>query len=263
MACSRETVSQFLQHAAPLELAENWDNVGWILDPEDREHFESALLTIDLTQAVLKEAVAGSVDLLIAYHPPIFSGLKRLRASSPQERVILAAARAGLSIYSPHTALDAAPDGMTEWLARAAGPGRMKPIVESAPGSHSGSGRQVRLDRPVTLGRAVEMVKVHLGLENLRVSEADRSEPINTVGVCPGAGGSVFEKLTRVDLLLTGEMRHHDVLAYSAAGTHVLLTEHTNSERGYLPHLARQMRAACPGLAVQVSAADRDPLAVG
>jgi putative NIF3 family GTP cyclohydrolase 1 type 2 len=70
----------------------------------------------------------------------------------------------------------------------------------------------------------------------------------------------VFSHVGDVDLLLTGEMRHHDVLARKQRGTHVLLSEHTNSERAYLPRYAEALTARCPGLLVSVSALDCDPL---
>jgi putative NIF3 family GTP cyclohydrolase 1 type 2 len=57
-------------------------------------------------------------------------------------------------------------------------------------------------------------------------------------------------------------MRHHDVLARNARGTHVLLADHTNTERGYLPEFAKRLMRLCPGLLVSVSQIDRDPLQV-
>jgi putative NIF3 family GTP cyclohydrolase 1 type 2 len=82
------------------------------------------------------------------------------------------------------------------------------------------------------------------------------------VAVCPGAGGSVFEQVDEVDLLVTGEMRHHDVLSRASQGTSVILTDHTNSERGFLASLAKRLTDACLGLEVSVSKVDRDPLQI-
>lgn len=262
MACPRETVLKALDQIAPQFLAEPWDNVGLLVDPGERVEFERAFVTIDLTDLTLDEALECQSDFIVAYHPPIFSGLKRLRFDAASERVVLRALRAGVTIFSPHTALDAVRDGMTDWLARAAGPGRMQPIVPHHMDTSAGAGRLVRLDRPLSLNRAVDMVKSHLKLQHLRVSEAPRADPIVNVAVCPGAGGSVFEKLTRADLLITGEMRHHDVLAFRAKGTHVILTDHTNTERGYMPFLGRDLAKSCPGLDIHVSQLDADPLAV-
>src|SRR5690606_17315058 len=146
----------------------------------------------------------------------------------------------GLTVYSPHTALDAVPGGMTDWLAEALGPGTKRVILPASSDgpelSGAGQGRVVTLTEPVTLSEAVARIKAHLGLSHLRVAAADTHEQgalVRTLAVCPGAGGKVFERVDEVDLLLTGEMRHHDVLGRRAAGTSVVLCDHTNSERGF------------------------------
>jgi putative NIF3 family GTP cyclohydrolase 1 type 2 len=85
--------------------------------------------------------------------------------------------------------------------------------------------------------------------------------PIQRVAVCAGAGGSLFEKVHGVDLFVTGEMRHHDVLAKLASGSSVILSEHTHTERGYLPEFARRLQELAEGqLQVLVSTHDADPL---
>ncbi|MEM7262432.1 MAG: Nif3-like dinuclear metal center hexameric protein [Planctomycetota bacterium] len=66
-----------LSELAPLELAEDWDNVGVLVDPTPRE-IRRILLCIDFSEAVLDEALSAGVDWVVAYHPLIFSGLKRL-----------------------------------------------------------------------------------------------------------------------------------------------------------------------------------------
>ena len=62
-------------------------------------------------------------------------------------------------------------------------------------------------------------------------------------------------------MFITGEMRHHDILRAQASGCSVILAGHTNTERGYLPHLAQRVHAAV-GVAVRVSQVDADPLQV-
>ncbi|HSC89316.1 MAG TPA: Nif3-like dinuclear metal center hexameric protein, partial [Polyangiaceae bacterium] len=225
---------------------------------------ERALVAIDADAAVLDEARSWGADLLIAYHPPLFSPLKRLRSAHPGERWVLEAVRSGITVYSPHTALDAATDGMADWLAAALGDGTSSPIAPRPEQPSVGGGRIVRLDVPVPFGDALERIKLHLGLGHLRASRApDGPALVRSFAVCPGAGGSLFEKVGAVDLLLSGEMRHHDVLGRRARGTHVVLTDHTSSERGYLPTFARRLAEACPGLTVRVSERDREPLVLG
>lgn len=263
MAEERGFVLRQLEHLAPLGGAEAWDNVGVLVDPGGVSSFCRALLTIDLDEAVLEEALEHGADLLISYHPPIFSGLKRLSFTVPHERIIVRIIQAGLTLYSPHTALDAVQPGMTDWLADALGSGTSRPIVPSAADSRTGAGRFVELQEPLDLDEAVQRIKEHLKIPFVRLSRAANGpRKIARFAVCPGAGGSVFEKLSDVDLLLTGEMRHHDTLGRKARGCHVVLTDHTNSERGYLPVFAARLREACPRLDVLVSSIDADPLLV-
>jgi putative NIF3 family GTP cyclohydrolase 1 type 2 len=85
---------------------------------------------------------------------------------------------------------------------------------------------------------------------------------VRTVALAAGAGGSVLRG-ERADLWLTGELSHHDALAAVAAGTTVVLGEHSNTERGYLPVLAQRLRRQFgQGLEVRIAHADRDPFAV-
>src|SRR5450432_1426907 len=120
-----------LERLAPLHLAEDWDNVGLLLEPSgsnDRT-ISRVLLCIDLSEIVLTEAIDEGADLVVAYHPPLFKGLKRLRISAPEERVLVRALEAQLPVYSPHTALDAAANGVNDWLARGLGSGKRRALA--------------------------------------------------------------------------------------------------------------------------------------
>jgi dinuclear metal center YbgI/SA1388 family protein len=105
-----------LEEIAPTSLAEPWDNVGLLLgDPAQK--ISGIMLTIDYTRAVAAEAAGRHCDLIVAYHPPIFTALKRL----PSDSLIVDAIRRGAAIYSPHTALDVVDGGTNDALADALG----------------------------------------------------------------------------------------------------------------------------------------------
>src|SRR5688572_31983567 len=105
-----------LDSIAPLRYAEPWDNVGLIAgDPSAK--VARALLAIDLTAAVADEAKQRGCELVVAYHPPLFEAIKRVRHDSLIHRAI----RDGIALYSPHTALDVAPGGTNDMLADALG----------------------------------------------------------------------------------------------------------------------------------------------
>lgn len=258
-------ILELLETLAPLEMAEDWDNVGLLVEPVSDIFVQRVLFTVDLTEAVLGEAQAFGAELVIAYHPPLFKGVKRLTRRTAQERVLIDATRAGIAVFSPHTALDAAAGGLNDWLGGLLGPGQSRPIVPHPRVPGIGAGRFVHLDSPVPLVEALGHIKAGLRLSGLRVAAAHRhqeGEPIETFAVCAGAGGSVFERLAHADLFLTGEMRHHDVLARLSEGQTVVLTEHSNSERGFLSKLQACLQENFPELTLRVATRDADPLVI-
>lgn len=119
-----QTVTDILNDIAPLRYAEPWDNVG-LLWGDTAQSVTRVLMAVDATPAVLAEAAAAEVHLLVAYHPPLFKAVKRIDATSP----LFAAARGGFALYSPHTALDATPGGTNDVLADAAGLTARVPLV--------------------------------------------------------------------------------------------------------------------------------------
>jgi dinuclear metal center YbgI/SA1388 family protein len=117
-----------LESIAPLACAESWDNVG-LLAGDPAQNIRRVVLTIDYTPAVAEEAGKLDCDLVVAYHPPLFSAVKRITANGPSS-LIHDAIRRGVAIYSPHTAWDAAPGGTNDLLADAAGLNDRVPLRE-------------------------------------------------------------------------------------------------------------------------------------
>lgn len=121
-----------MEAIAPAHLAESWDNVGLLLGDRSREVRGPVMLTIDLTPAVMDEALDLKAGAILAYHPPLFSSVKSITADTSLGRSLLRAMEAGMAVYSPHSALDAATGGVTDWLADGLGAGDRRAIVPSA-----------------------------------------------------------------------------------------------------------------------------------
>jgi putative NIF3 family GTP cyclohydrolase 1 type 2 len=126
------------------------------------------MLTIDLTERVLDEAMADpAVGVIVAYHPPLFRPVKCLTLSDIHQRIALKCCAAGISVFSPHTALDACQNGINDWLVSGLGSGTSTPIVPTMPGTNAvtGMGRLLKLTQPVSLDKLIDNVKKHLGLD--------------------------------------------------------------------------------------------------
>ncbi len=120
-----EQMRQTLETIAPLKLAQDWDNVGFLVGDPTRD-IKRILMTIDTTAAVVAEAKQFKADLILAYHPAIWDGLKRITADGPTAP-IYTLIRANIGLFSIHTALDTAAGGINDALAA------IFPLVDTQP----------------------------------------------------------------------------------------------------------------------------------
>ncbi|MBK9732293.1 MAG: Nif3-like dinuclear metal center hexameric protein [Chitinophagaceae bacterium] len=98
-------ITTALEAFAPLSLQENYDNAG-LLTGDYEQEISQAMLCLDVTEAVLEEAITTGCNLVIAHHPVIFSGIKKITGSNYVERILLLAIRHHIAIYAAHTNLD-------------------------------------------------------------------------------------------------------------------------------------------------------------
>ncbi len=132
-------IATAIEKIVPLELAQDWDNVGLLIgDPQN--NVTNILLTIDVTKEVLSEAIKQKTDLIIAYHPVIWDALKKITAEpsvklgakylAPRSTrgLVYELIRRGIAVFSIHTALDAAVGGVNDGLAEIIGIADAKPI---------------------------------------------------------------------------------------------------------------------------------------
>lgn len=108
-------LTRFLEELAPLHLQESYDNAGLLVGHPEKE-INKALITLDVTEAVLAEAKQKGCDLIIAHHPLIFGGLKKLTGASAVERLVIEAIKSDISIYAIHTNLDNVHTGVNKIL---------------------------------------------------------------------------------------------------------------------------------------------------
>jgi len=129
-----------------------------------------------------------------------------------------------------------------------------------------GAGRVLHLDNPVKLYEAVNLIKNHLKLKHVRLAVANQVKTLDAkverVGVCAGSGGSVLANVS-ADLVLTGEMSHHEVLDFVHRGVSVILTDHSNTERGFHAYFRDKLVSMLDKkVEVVLSTVDADPLCV-
>ncbi|KAI5617651.1 NIF3-like protein 1 [Silurus asotus] len=137
--------------------------------------------------------------------------------------------------------------------------------IQQPPLLGCGQGRHAVLDEQISITVALQRMKKHLGLPYLRLALGNQKtfeSVVKSVAVCAGSGASVLQGV-KADLYITGEMSHHEVLDAVSKGTSVILSEHSNSERGFLTVFKKHLAAHLPdSVTVTISQKDKDPLQI-
>jgi dinuclear metal center YbgI/SA1388 family protein len=258
------TVSElcgFLETFAPAVLAAEWDNVG-LLVGDRTQKVERVMTCLTITPAVAAEGIRQKVDLIVTHHPLPFKPLKRLTADEPTGRILLDLIRAGVAIYSPHTAFDSAAAGINQQLAEGLGLGGIRPLEATVSlAGAPGSGRCGSLAPVQTLGQLATRLKQFLKTNGLH-AVGDLQMPISRVAVACGSAGEFLDLARRQDcqVLVTGETRLHTCYAAAACGFALLLPGHYASERFGVDNLAQVLAQQFPDLLIWASRDERDPL---
>ena len=187
MEITVQMVYEAMARLAPPQLAENWDNVGLLVDcgrPVTR-----ALTTLDITPEVVEEAARLGCEVIVSHHPVIFSPLKKL--SSRDVPFLLV--QAGISAICMHTNYDAAEGGVNEILAELFAMRDPEPFA-------NGCGRVGEID-PISVPQLAALAQDRLGCfcvpplegQAVQVKYTDNGRPVRRLAVISGAGGSMFE----------------------------------------------------------------------
>ncbi|MFZ4057161.1 MAG: Nif3-like dinuclear metal center hexameric protein [Ferruginibacter sp.] len=111
-----QDITHFLETIAPLSLQESYDNAG-LITGNGLWECSGVLTTLDATEAIVEEAKANQCNLIVAHHPIVFGGLKKINGKNYVERAVIAAIKADIAIYAIHTNLDNVFDGVSGKMA--------------------------------------------------------------------------------------------------------------------------------------------------
>ena len=211
-------ITDAIEQYAPLRLQEEWDNAGiQVGDPE--AEVTGVLLCTDATEAVVSEAIDRGFNLVISHHPLIFRGLKKIMGRTPVERTVAMAIKHDITIYSAHTNMDSAWQGVSFRMADKIGmtggtfldDNRVDPYGD---GDSTQAGCGVIGDiEPMTAREVLKRVKEAFEVGAVRYS-GNADTMVSRVALCGGAGGFLLDKAVQLgaQLYVTADMRYHDFL---------------------------------------------------
>ncbi|GAK93805.1 hypothetical protein JCM19298_1142 [Nonlabens ulvanivorans] len=123
-----QEVLSYIEQLAPRHYAEDFDNTG-LLTGDSQEELKGVLVTLDCLENVVDEAISKNCNLIVAFHPIIFSGLKNLRPDDYVKRAVVKAIKNDIAIYATHTALDNAKYGVSYRMAQQLGLENIRTLI--------------------------------------------------------------------------------------------------------------------------------------
>ena len=204
-----------LERFAPLPLQESYDNAGLQCGLTETE-VSGVLLCLDITEDVLREAIDLGCNLVVSHHPLLFNPLRQVSDTNMVQRCVRIAIQNDLCLYSAHTNLDNAEDGVNYKMAEKLGLIDVQPLepktVFLKNGSHLKSCNGVigYLPQGEDSLAFLQRVKQAFGVEALQ-HNALLDHHIESVAICGGAGDFMLDAAIRAeaDAFLTGEMHYH------------------------------------------------------
>lgn len=245
---SMEETLRVLQTIAPLELAEEWDNVGLLVGWRFSQ-VRGIMTTLDVTEEALQEAIDGKADLIVTHHPMPFRPLKRVTNEDLTGKIVCKALQNGISIYSPHTAWDNAQGGINDQLASIVGLSTVEPLIPKDSSLHPGVGsaRIGELHEATMTSALLSRLQNSFPAAGIRLA-GNANRQVRRVAICCGSGGSLVTKAIArgADLFLTGEATYHQCLESYAANMQVVTVGHRISEAFAMETLAKRLRELLP-----------------
>ena len=235
-------ILQTLNRFAPPALAEDWDNVGLQVGYLE-EDLTGVLVSLDVTEAVLWEAVEHNANCLVTHHPLFFQAFKSLDDRQVPTRLARLATQMGVNILSFHTNLDATQSGLNDQLASKLGMTRLKPLLPAADPrfAKAGLGRLGRVPK-TSLKSFLKSCAKKLNVDHLRYV-GDPRHSIEWVAVMTGSGGGFFNEAREAgaDVLLTGDVKYHHALDALSQGIPLIDIGHFAGEIHMVPLVAEKI----------------------
>lgn len=250
-----------LEQFAPLPLQDSFDNAGLQIGLTETE-VTGALLCLDVTEAVLDEAISMGCNLVVSHHPLIFKGYKSITGRDYVERCILKAIKNDIAVYSAHTNLDNANGGVNFKIAEKIGLKNICFLSQKMdyPEVTAGSGVVGELDIAETELEFLKRIKKLFEAGCVRHNKLS-GRLVQKVALCGGAGAFLLPQAIGVgaDVFITGEVKYHEYFGHEQE---ILIAEigHYESEQYTREVLYSVIKERCPDVELHYSKINTNPI---
>lgn len=203
-------VTGCLEAFAPSHLQENYDNSGLIVGDPEME-VNGCIIALDCIEEVVQEAIEKGINLIIAHHPIVFSGLKRFNGTNYVQRTVMKAIKHDIAIYAIHTNLDNVIEGVNQVIGSKLGIENGKILAPKYKDDENiGAGMYGELSVPMKTSDFLKMVKDQFNAGVVRYTNILKDE-VQSIAWCGGSGSFLLEaaKSVKADVFLTSDFKYH------------------------------------------------------
>ncbi|MGI6499671.1 MAG: Nif3-like dinuclear metal center hexameric protein [Anaerostipes sp.] len=259
MKCSE--VIQCLEERTPHSFAMEWDNVGLLVGRVESE-IHKILVTLDVTKEAVTMAVEQGVDMIVSHHPILFSSVKSVTDQDFLGNKIVTLIEHGISCFAMHTNYDVCQMAdladqyfqMTDTIPLE--------VTYDMNGEQKGIGSVAHLAEPISLSACAKKVKDAFGLKEVLLFGKEE-QMVQRIAMSPGSGRHMIEEALKAnaDVLITGDIGHHEGLDALDMGISVIEAGHHGLEQIFISDVADYLKKHCknceiislnPGIPYQV-----------
>lgn len=252
-------IAGVIEEFAPKGLQESYDNAGLQVGDPDMD-VSAALLCLDVTEDVVKEALERHCNLIVSHHPLLFKGLKEVTGRTATERILITAIRKNIAIYSAHTNLDSAWEGVSHEIAHILNLRNLK-VLEPKEGNPSAGLGVIGDVQPTPKLEFLRKIKEAFKVKCLRYSSQSPQLVVRKAAICGGAGASLIKGAIAAgaDIILTGDVKYHDFTTY---GLDIIIADigHYESELCTKKIFSRIIREKYPDFMTYFSESESNPI---
>ena len=254
-------LTSMLESWAPVQYAESYDNVGLLTGHSDQE-IKGVLICLDSTEAIIDEAISLEYNVVIAHHPILFRGIKKLNGADYVERTIIKAIKNDIALYAIHTNLDNILTGVNHQISTMLdlqAQRILRPKVEYINQS-IGAGMIPKLSQSMSEIEFLNYLKNKMNLPLIKHT-ALLNKPILTVAVCGGSGSFLISTAIQegADVLITSDLKYHE---YFDSDQKIILMDigHFESERYTIDLIYSTIHSAYPNVSIAKTKLSTNPV---
>lgn len=219
-------------------LAESWDNSGYQIKIHDG-NINKIMVAMEITDAVIDEAISVSADVIVTHHPLIFTPVKEISNENIPGRYITKLIQNKISVISEHTNFDKVDGGNNDYIGKLMGIGNIRYL-----GDDEGYCRTGSFDEPVALKDVAHLISERFNIDEAFFHVIGNPErKIKSLAWCSGAGSEfiVLAASKGIDLFITGDVKYHTAQMASELGISVIDAGHYGTEIIFVDNMAEKL----------------------